>query len=99
MKIPVIKDDARRGFNLREFCEAHGYDVSTGGGAHMWREVWNETVSDIYRDTLSEHHSLILLSIRPKVVFNPSELPEPLFAYPPVQDRYGEVKRLAKYAK
>lgn len=54
-KIPVIKDEVRLGFNLREFCGAHGYDVSAGGGAHMWREVWNETVSDIYRDTLSEY--------------------------------------------
>lgn len=38
-------------------------------------------------------------------IFNPgshldfAELPEPLFAYPPVQDRYGEVKKLSKYAK
>ncbi|KLO20704.1 PEBP-like protein [Schizopora paradoxa] len=79
MKIPVIKDDARRGFNLRKFCENHGYDVSAGGGAHMWREVWNDTVSDIYTDTL--------------------KLPEPVFAYPPVQDRYGEVKKQSKYSK
>jgi len=79
IKVPVIKDEARRGFNLRQFCETHGYDASAGGGAHMWREVWNETVSDIYRDTL--------------------KLPEPIFAFPPAQDRYGDVKKLLKYSK
>lgn len=78
MKLPIVNDEARRGFDLREFCEAHGYDVSAGGGAHMWREVWNEAVGDIYRDTL--------------------KLPEPLFAFPPAQDRYGDVKKLSKYS-
>ena len=51
---PFSADEARTGFNLRAFCERYGLDASIGGGAHMWREVWDETVSDIYKNTLSE---------------------------------------------
>ena len=29
--------------------------MNAGGGAHMWREVWDETVSHIYKYTLSKH--------------------------------------------
>ncbi|KAL5494969.1 MRPL35 [Sanghuangporus weigelae] len=49
---PPISDEARVGFDLRAFCEEYGLDASLGGGAHMWREVWDETVSDIYKQTL-----------------------------------------------
>ncbi|KAL5519253.1 MRPL35 [Sanghuangporus vaninii] len=49
---PPVSDEARIGFNLRAFCEEYGLDASLGGGAHMWREVWDETVSDIYKHTL-----------------------------------------------
>jgi len=53
ISIPVPLDTERLGFNVREFTETYGLDASKGGGAHMWREVWNEHVSDIYRDVLS----------------------------------------------
>ncbi|KAH9921345.1 PEBP-like protein [Fomitopsis serialis] len=52
LKLPKISEAARLGFNFRTFAEEHGFDGSKGGGAHMWREVWDETVSKIYRDVL-----------------------------------------------
>lgn len=53
ISIPAVSDESRLGFNLRAFCEEHGLDASKGGAAHMWREEWDETVSDIYKHTLS----------------------------------------------
>lgn len=53
LSIPAVSEEARIRFNLRAFCEEYGLDASKGGGAHMWREVWDETVSDIYKHTLS----------------------------------------------
>lgn len=53
INVPIVPIAERRGFDLRAFCETHGLDGSKGGGAHMWREVWDPTVSDIYRYTLS----------------------------------------------
>ena len=50
---PVVSDAERRGFDLRAFCATHGIDGENGGGAHMWREEWDPTVSDIYKHTLS----------------------------------------------
>lgn len=53
ISLPPTTDEARLGFNLREFCEKNGIEAGKGGAAHMWREVWDETVSDIYKHTLS----------------------------------------------
>lgn len=44
----------RVGFDMRAFCTEFGFDMAQGGGAHMWREVWSERVSDIYHNMLSE---------------------------------------------
>ncbi|KZT68812.1 PEBP-like protein [Daedalea quercina L-15889] len=52
IKLPKVSEADRRGFNFRAFAEEHGFDGSKGGGAHMWREVWDETVSKIYQDVL-----------------------------------------------
>ncbi|KAI0727645.1 PEBP-like protein [Fomitopsis betulina] len=52
IKLPNIPEAERLGFNFRAFADEHGFDGSKGGGAHMWREVWDETVSKIYRDVL-----------------------------------------------
>jgi large subunit ribosomal protein L35 len=44
-------------FNVRQFSSDHSFNLNKGGGGggvFMWREVWNETVSDIYEHTLSE---------------------------------------------
>lgn len=54
ISIPVPTEEERLGFNYRAFSEHYGLDAGKGGGAFMWREVWDETVSQIYRDTLSK---------------------------------------------
>ncbi|KZT08971.1 PEBP-like protein [Laetiporus sulphureus 93-53] len=50
--VPVANDAERMGFDFRAFAETFELDGATGGGAHMWREVWDETVSKIYQDVL-----------------------------------------------
>ncbi|EMD41367.1 hypothetical protein CERSUDRAFT_128093 [Gelatoporia subvermispora B] len=52
ISVPQLTDAERLGFDVRAFCARHGLNGSKGGGAHMWREVWDETVSKIYRDVL-----------------------------------------------
>ncbi|KAI0638861.1 PEBP-like protein [Trametes polyzona] len=52
--IPVVEESDRLGFNYREFAAKYGFDGARGGGAHMWREVWDETVSHIYQHTLKK---------------------------------------------
>ena len=52
--IPVFDEAGRLGFDFRAFAEKYGFDGARGGGAHMWREVWDETVSHIYKHTLSK---------------------------------------------
>jgi len=39
--------------------EQHGLDGSKGGGAHMFREVWNPAVSNIYKDVLGTSMGVI----------------------------------------
>jgi hypothetical protein len=54
----------RHEFDVRRFCSIHGLSLDKGteggGGVFMWREVWNETVSDIYEHTLSEFQILLV---------------------------------------
>ncbi|EDR02032.1 uncharacterized protein LACBIDRAFT_295521 [Laccaria bicolor S238N-H82] len=52
LDIPIIPEEERLGFNVREFTRHWGLDARKGGGAHMWREIWNEDVSTIYKDIL-----------------------------------------------
>ncbi|KAI0668656.1 PEBP-like protein [Trametes maxima] len=52
--IPVFSEADRLGFNFRAFAEQYGFNGVRGGGAHMWREVWDETVSHIYQHTLKK---------------------------------------------
>lgn len=52
LDIPVVSDKQRKAFNLRGFMREWGFDMRQGGGAHMWREVWDEHVSTIYKDIL-----------------------------------------------
>jgi hypothetical protein len=51
--VSALSDAHRLHFNLREFASQHGLDGSTGGGVHMWRQVWDEGVSQIYTTVLS----------------------------------------------
>ncbi|KAI0825354.1 phosphatidylethanolamine-binding protein [Trametes gibbosa] len=52
ISVPVFEDSDRLGFDFRAFAAQYGLDGARGGGAHMWREVWDETVSHIYQHTL-----------------------------------------------
>ncbi|KAJ4485388.1 phosphatidylethanolamine-binding protein [Lentinula aciculospora] len=65
LDIPVVPDSKRRGFDLRQFVktwELSGSGLSTqknsavvvGGGAHMFREVWDETVSGVFETAVAE---------------------------------------------
>lgn len=55
LDIPVFKDEQRIGFNLREFAAQWGLALGPGGGAHMWRQVWDEDVSDVYNNVLRKY--------------------------------------------
>lgn len=52
LDIPVVPDRERRGFDVRKFASQWNLNGAKGGGAHMWREVWDDDVSIIYRDVL-----------------------------------------------
>ncbi|EJF58807.1 PEBP-like protein [Dichomitus squalens LYAD-421 SS1] len=52
--VPVFQESDRLGFDFRAFAAQYGIDGARGGGAHMWREVWDETVSHIYKFTLKQ---------------------------------------------
>lgn len=54
LDIPVVKEEERRGFDVRTFMDRWGFEGRRGGGAHMFRQVWDEDVSGIYKDVLSE---------------------------------------------
>ena len=40
--------------DLRRFAREWNLDGAKGGGVHMWREVWDDDVSHIYRDVLGK---------------------------------------------
>jgi large subunit ribosomal protein L35 len=50
ISVPVLSEKDRYGFDVRAFMEQYGLDGSKGGGAHMFREVWDPVVSSIYED-------------------------------------------------
>ncbi|KAF9478545.1 PEBP-like protein [Pholiota conissans] len=54
LNIPVVSIEQRLGFNVREFSQRWNLDASKGGGAHMFREVWDEEVSSIYKSVLGQ---------------------------------------------
>ncbi|KAG6890996.1 hypothetical protein C0992_011273 [Termitomyces sp. T32_za158] len=54
LDIPPVEYAERANFDVRAFVQQWGLDVVPGGGAHMWREVWNKKVSNIYRNVLKE---------------------------------------------
>lgn len=58
ISVPALSD--RLHFNVREFAAQHGLDGSAGGGAHMWRQVWDEGVSQIYATVLGIFSPLIV---------------------------------------
>ncbi|KAK7041759.1 mitochondrial 54S ribosomal protein YmL35 [Paramarasmius palmivorus] len=52
LDIPVVPDDQRLGFNVRDFVKKWGLNAAMGGGYHMFREVWDEHVTHIYEAVL-----------------------------------------------
>ncbi|KAF8962532.1 phosphatidylethanolamine-binding protein [Flammula alnicola] len=52
LDIPVVPTEERLGFNVRAFVERWNLDAAQGGGAHMFREIWDEDVSEIYKSVL-----------------------------------------------
>lgn len=52
LDIPLVSE--RHDFNFRQFIKDWGLNPAKGGGAHMWREVWDDTVSKIYAEMLGE---------------------------------------------
>jgi large subunit ribosomal protein L35 len=54
LDIPVVLDEERLGFDVRSFIQKWNLNGAKGGGAHMWRQVWDENVSLIYKDVLSQ---------------------------------------------
>lgn len=58
LDIPVVPDEERHGFNVREFVGKWELNAASGGGAHMWREIWDKDVSEIYKNILSESLSI-----------------------------------------
>ncbi|KDR84725.1 hypothetical protein GALMADRAFT_233035 [Galerina marginata CBS 339.88] len=54
LDIPALNTADRLGFDMRAFAERWDLDGANGGGAHMWREIWDEDVSAIYKDFLEQ---------------------------------------------
>ncbi|KAJ6577102.1 hypothetical protein B0H10DRAFT_2236134 [Mycena sp. CBHHK59/15] len=54
LDVPVVPEDQRRGFDVRAFVKEWGINAAHGGGAHMWREVWDKYVGGIYRYELHQ---------------------------------------------
>jgi large subunit ribosomal protein L35 len=85
-------------FDVRDFVKEHALRTD-GGGAFMWRAVWDEESSRIWRDVIGEE-TPISLDWRGGVRtdFYCAEKPEPRFGYPPKPDRFAALKGVKKYA-
>ena len=96
LDIPIVPDQERLGFNVREFANLWNLNGAKGGGVHMWREVWDDDVSLIYRNVLRKFFFLSLLDCTPSTLFF-TDMDEPVFGRPPKVDVYKEVKEQNKY--
>ncbi|KIM52354.1 hypothetical protein SCLCIDRAFT_56180, partial [Scleroderma citrinum Foug A] len=52
ISVPVFARDQRLGFSVRDFIETYDLDLPAGGGAFMWREVWDNAVSTVHKEVL-----------------------------------------------
>jgi len=95
LDIPVIPDEIRHGFDIREFASSWGLHAANGGGAHMWREIWDDDVSMIYKDILSKLLFRLLMAAFADVFL--IEKDEPRYGRPPKVDVYAELKHRKKY--
>ena len=69
LDIPVVPMEQRRGFDVRAFAQRWNLDGAKGGGAHMFREVWDEEVSKIYKTILGQWHTYFCCGTAGKLVF------------------------------
>lgn len=60
--MPALSERERYGFDIRGFMMHYGLD-GTKAGAHMFREVWSEEVSNIHKDILGKFLLLSFQSI------------------------------------
>ncbi|KAK0245524.1 phosphatidylethanolamine-binding protein [Armillaria nabsnona] len=95
LPIPVVPQSARTGFNVREFCKKWSLDGRQGGGAHMWREVWDESSDVVYKNVLRAY-SLYCFSFPPALPSLP-DADAPKYGHPPRPDRYGHLRGEKKY--
>ena len=63
LDIPIVLDQERLGFNIRKFTSQWNLDGTKGGGVHMWREVWDDDVSHIYKDILGKLFFLLFSTL------------------------------------
>ncbi|KAJ7031502.1 phosphatidylethanolamine-binding protein [Mycena alexandri] len=47
--VPVVPNSQRLGFDVRAFVKQYGLNAAFGGGAHMFREVWDKYVGAVYK--------------------------------------------------
>jgi large subunit ribosomal protein L35 len=94
--IPTFADSERLGFNLRDFIAQYklGDGAGVGGGAHMFRQVWNPFVSNVYENVLSKLlHRLFVQQFTQQSL----ETAEPKYGLPRKVDVYEEVKKAKRY--
>lgn len=106
LDIPVVSDEERLGFDIRKFAREWNLDGAKGGGVHMWREVWDDDVSHIYRDVLGKLSFFFIFSCfsnSPDLMalshtsFFLTGTEEPVFGHPPKVDAYADVKQRKRY--
>ncbi|KAL1744265.1 phosphatidylethanolamine-binding protein [Schizophyllum fasciatum] len=72
LDIPAVKDEERLGFDVRGFVRhwglglGRGVGEKEGGGAFMWREVWDDAVGGIYRRFLGVEQEPVFGRFREK---------------------------------
>ncbi|KAF9050804.1 PEBP-like protein [Hymenopellis radicata] len=49
LDIPVVPKDQRKGFDVRAFAKQWELNGRNGGGAHIWRAVWDSSVDAFYK--------------------------------------------------
>ncbi|KAJ7051219.1 hypothetical protein C8F01DRAFT_1176268 [Mycena amicta] len=54
MGMPIVPDSERLGFDVRAFIKQWRLNPAHGGGAHMFREVWDNDVGAVYRYDLHQ---------------------------------------------
>lgn len=63
----------------------------------MWRAVWDEESSRIWREVISEDPSHLIGEVHVGLIYY-AEKPEPRYGYPPKPDPYAALKSVKKYA-